>query len=71
MEDQTVIHVRQFKGDDTVREDHQAVSPTVYDDGTIEVKADLAGKDCAVYVRLNVAELVRIATTYERDEAPE
>lgn len=68
--DKLIAHVLEFNGDDEVSTTDDIIEPIVYADGSIELRVELVGgkKDRAVYVRFPVADLVRIATTAERNE---
>lgn len=67
------IRVLEFQGDDELagQQQQQAVEPTLYDDGTAEIMVKLT-KNRTVYVRVNIADLVRMRCEAGKvEEAPE
>jgi hypothetical protein len=66
------MKVMEFKGDDEIAgTPSQAAEPTLYDDGTAEIRIDVTGNR-TVYVRFSIAELVRLRVeAAEVEEAPE
>lgn len=67
------VRLMEFSGDDELAgKQQQAVEPTFYDDGTVEIRVDLAGKNENAYVRFSIAEVVRMrCEASEVEDAPE
>lgn len=66
-----LLHVREFKSDNELLDEKQGMEPVFYNDGTVELRAEVVGTDHAVYIRFPLAEVVRLAAVKgEREEAP-
>lgn len=67
------VRLMEFKGADELSgKQQQAVEPTFYNDGTVELQVSLAGKEMSAYVRFSIADVVRMRSeTSEVQDVPE